>query len=113
VRLVVEHDITGEWVETGPPVADEGDALRSGSLSTESEEGRQVYVFGWQDGDGPAVWRSLRGADIEAVDENRWPRRVLLTTGLEVVHRLVPGDSTTLTLCQKGHIFHARLRLEP
>jgi hypothetical protein len=36
----------------------------AGSISDRTA-GRDVYVFGWLDGAGPGVWRSVGGADVE------------------------------------------------
>lgn len=43
------------WVPVGVDL-DEADP--PGSISSEEPTGRQVYLFGWMDGDGPYVWRS-------------------------------------------------------
>jgi hypothetical protein len=115
MNVIVEHDlIPGEWTPVGPPVADDGDdALRSGSLSSTDEEGtRTLYLFGWYEGDGPKLWRSRSGADLELTDERGWPRRVVLSDALDVVAELTE-EPTTLRLRQHGHWLTVRLRCVP
>jgi hypothetical protein len=61
---VVELDVRregGDWVQVGAHGKDDA----PGSFSSEEERGRQVYVFGWLNGE-PGVWRSKAGADIES-----------------------------------------------
>lgn len=114
MKIIVEHDlIPGEWTSVGPDVADVGDeVLRTGSLSSEDEDGtRTMYMFGWHDGEGPTLWRSKGGADAELSDDRGRPRRVLFSTGLEVVEKLTPEKPTELRLRQRGVWINLRLRL--
>lgn len=42
------------------------DSVLPGSISSTDEAGhREVYIFGWVEGDGPGVWRSRLGIDVE------------------------------------------------
>jgi hypothetical protein len=116
MNLIIEHDIVpGEWTPTpGPPVADSGPELRSGSLSSTEDDGtRTIYMFGWHDGDGPKLWKSRSGADIEAFDEKGWPRRIITSEALDVVEELTVDKPTVLRLRQKGREFSVRFRLVP
>jgi hypothetical protein len=47
------------------PVGGVSEAEPPGSFSSDEPEGRQVYVFGWLEGDGPGVWVSTLGVDAE------------------------------------------------
>lgn len=51
----------GDWKRLGSQCENEP----PGSFSNNEPSGRQVYVFGWHEDDGPAVWHSESGFDIE------------------------------------------------
>lgn len=61
-----------------------------GSISSTDIHGvDQVYVFGWHQGEGPAVWRSIGGVDVADPEH-----RLILTTGLDIVADLKEGPFT-------------------
>jgi hypothetical protein len=61
VEVVLEIHVEGQWKRVGSVA----EFLPGGSISSEEPDGRQVYIFGWVAGDGPAVWRSTGGFDVE------------------------------------------------
>lgn len=81
-EVVVEIDTGGGWRRAGS----QSEAEPPGSLSSDDGSGRQVYIFGWYDGEGPAVWRAEGGYDVsnEAV-------RNIVTVGLVKVADLDAG----------------------
>lgn len=81
-EVVVELDTAGGWSRLGSVC----EAGPSGSLSSDEPGGRQVYLFGWHDGDGPAVWRSEGGCDLADAAV-----RQVVTTGLVRVADLDAG----------------------
>lgn len=63
---------------------------QAASLSSEHPtRGRQIYMFGWVNGKGPALWRSTLG-----VDEEVGPMRLTTTLGLKKL----------VTLSQNPHV---------
>ena len=72
IVLEVRHHHTKAWSAGGHMTRD----CYIGSLSSHPATGREVYLFGWINGQ-PGVWRSEGGADV-AIDV----RRVVLTDGL-------------------------------
>lgn len=59
-EVVLELKDGGSWRLLGSVASFEP----PGVVSDKTTEGRQVYVFGWRDGEGPAVWRSAAGGDV-------------------------------------------------
>ncbi len=59
-HVLLEMKIDDIWTQIGSI----SEIEPSGSISNEEDDGRQVYMFGWHEGDGPCVWRSLGGSDL-------------------------------------------------
>lgn len=77
-----------------------------GSLSSYEPQGRQVYVFGWLvAGEGPGVWRSASGADVEVSTF-----RQVVTTGLVHVADLTTGPHQMTLRRAEGGTRVVRLR---
>lgn len=102
--VIVEVDHGGEWSRVGRDVTPD---VQPGSLSSETPDGgpRQVFMFGWFDGTGPAVWRSPRGVDIESGAD----RLVLASSGFEQVADLTEGP-WELDQHLAGHVNRIRIR---
>ena len=62
-RVLVELEANDAWVPMGPLVRPD---MPPASMTSTPRNGlRQVYVFGWWRGRGPALWRSAGGVDVE------------------------------------------------
>lgn len=61
MRVAIEVRAPDGWVKVGAV----SEIEPPGSISDESSGTREVHLFGWYEGDGPAVWRSVGGADVE------------------------------------------------
>jgi hypothetical protein len=97
VRIVTEL-WADRWREIGQ--LEEG----SGSLSSQEADGRQVYVFGFQDGK-PGVWKSESGVDIEVGAD-----RLLVTSGLIPLSDL--QEPYVLELLRFDRVLRVRIRVE-
>lgn len=73
-HVAIEMQRNGSWSRLGAVSEVEPPA----SISNDEPNGRQIYMFGWYEGDGPCVWRSTGGADL-ANDVTR----EITTMGLE------------------------------
>lgn len=71
------------WVPVGGSIPE---FMPPGSMSTAGPTGRDVFMFGWYEGDGPAVWRSVGGVDIETSAV-----RAIMTSQIEKVADLEEG----------------------
>lgn len=60
-EVILEVRVAGVWKQIGGVA----EAEPPGSISSAEPAGRQVFVFGWLLGEGPGVWRSIAGADVE------------------------------------------------
>lgn len=91
----------GDWHQVGAVT----DQQPPGSIGTTDDEGRdQVYVFGWLDGQGPAIWRSKAGVDITSPLV-----RLITSVGLELVADL---DSGPHEMTWRRPVGEALLRFE-
>lgn len=97
------------WRTVSPPVTR---WLPPGSISSEDPEGRQVYLFGWVDGEGPGVWRSKGGFD-EELGAGREFRNVFPMEGLELLAELEDGPYVTEWRRPGGTEIRVRFRLVP
>ncbi len=102
-EVVVELDIGGGWRR----VRSQSEIEPPGSLSSDEPDGRQVYLFGWHDGDGPAVWRSEGGVDAanDAV-------RMVVATGLVKVADLDAEQDHRMAFWRGGQSTPLRFRVE-
>ena len=82
-HVIVElRQPTGAWRLTGTLLRSQA----TGSISSEDPAGRQVYLFGWVGGAGPAIWRSVGG-----LDEANRVARAITTLGVEKIADLSDG----------------------
>lgn len=58
--VVIEMQVAGGWKSLGRV----SEVEPAGSFSNDEPEGRQIYIFGWHNNEGPAVWKSTGGADL-------------------------------------------------
>jgi hypothetical protein len=102
-HVVFEMYADGEWQRVGSV----SDIEPPGTFSTHTPTGRDVYAFGWHDGQGPAVWKSTGGFDVanEAV-------RALYSTGLEIVDLLDDEHSVHLEFQRGALALPVRFRYE-
>lgn len=103
VVLELLDPASGGWKRLGSQCEHEP----PGSLSSDDPTGRRVYLFGWHDGEGPAVWRSEGGVDVadEAV-------RVVATTGLVKVADLGRVPTHRMVVHRGGRLVAVRFRAE-
>lgn len=82
-EVVLELSTNVGWQRLGS----QSPAEPPGSFSSYEPQGRQVYVFGWlPTGDGPGVWRSAGGFDVETE-----AFRDIIASGFEPVADLTIG----------------------
>lgn len=91
-HVIVEVETEGRWITAGSVC----DVEPPASLSSELPTGREVYLVGWIDDDGPGVWISNGG-----VDRANDAVRVVHTTGLRKIVNLLEGPSS-LELTRQG-----------
>lgn len=96
----IEMKVRGIW----QPLASNSEVEPAGSISNEEHDGRQVYVFGWHEGEGPCVWKSLGGADFgnDAI-------RSIASVGLEKIATLSDGPYE-MDFCRNGQSMPIRFR---
>jgi hypothetical protein len=84
-RVIIEVETGPKWTLVGSVAPDEPAA----SITSETPDARDVYLFGWLDGQGPCLWRSIGG-----LDTGLGAARVVHSTGLEVIAHLNTGAHT-------------------
>lgn len=92
--VLLEMRLDEVWQQVGPPVTQAGDP---GSVTREEPSGRQVYLFGFQDG-RPGVWISSFGGDAATRQQ-----RTIVSSGLEQLSDLtqpfeLPPARSTLAI---------------
>ncbi len=99
VLVQIKHD--GKWVTIGEHPES---APLPASITNPTPHGRETYLFGWHDGDGPGVWRSVAGIDVIDGPETQAVRMAALyTLGLEKVADLTKQSYSLLKYDQKGN----------
>lgn len=106
MKVVVEMSPNGTWHPAGPELGPD-DLPGSMSNTAAGSDQRDVYVFGWQDGDGPAVWHSRLGLDVELGS-----LRSITTLTLDKVADLTEGPFHFDRTMANGAVIPLRFRLE-
>lgn len=105
----------GEWRKLASLTSSEPPA----SVSSWEPTGRQVYIMGWlPTGEGPALWRSLNGADFDAstvakiVEGQPIGGRWVVSEELELIADLEQGPHEFNVIHARYGLLAVRVRLE-
>lgn len=101
-KVVVEVRRADTWHPIGSLSEDEP----AGSISAQKDGVREVYIFGWRDNEGPAVWRSKAGFDVANAAV-----RTITSTGLELVADLTQ-EPLEIEGAGSSGLLSVRFRLE-
>jgi hypothetical protein len=102
-RIIIEVEAGPRWNRVGSVAPDEP----PGSIADQTPDRRDVYVFGWLEGQGPCLWRSIAGADVAEGDG-----RVISTVRLEVIAHLNTGPHTIRLTGRDGNTVNFRFRYQ-
>lgn len=104
MKILVQIKKNGKWVTIGEHPKS---APAPGSITNPTPHGNETYLFGWHDGDGPGVWRSVAGIDV--IDPTPVPgaqdvrMAALYTQGLEKVADLTKQSYSLLKYDRNGN----------
>jgi hypothetical protein len=105
LRVILEICDGDEWWG----IATVGPEGPPGSFSSTPPAGRQIIVFGWLDGQGPGVWASTAGIDVE-VDM----ARLVASMGMTQVGYLTVGPYALTAFTEGGRTQReVRVRYDP
>ena len=92
LELEVQNQQTKQWTKAGE--VKPGD--RPGSISDNTQQGRQVYLFSCKSDDsGSIIYRSKFGVDVDLSNTTRLVENL---TGFETVKELIRGESFEITV---------------
>ncbi|MDP2638101.1 MAG: hypothetical protein Q8P26_03500 [Candidatus Levybacteria bacterium] len=87
LEIRMQHPLTEQWIKFGEVKPED----RPGSISDNTSQGRQIYLFSCKDDDsGSTIYRSKLGIDVDLSDTVRLVNNL---TGFETVKDLSKGES--------------------
>jgi hypothetical protein len=107
-RLIIEVKVRDTWTAIGTVTPSSPPSSLAADLTPAG--GREHYAFGWIEGHGPCVWRTITGVDTSVRVDNI-PYLLAHTTELELVAEI--GDEpVTVSIVDRAGTGTVRFRYE-